>query len=276
MKKRLFSILLCMALVLGMAACGKSDTSQTKAQENDEKKEQDASQEGTEPEDADEPESQAGQASDGKALIVYFSVPETDSAEDMNAEEKNSTVVIDGEVLGNTQYVAYVIQENTGADIFRIEPKAPYPMDHAELEEVATEEKSNNAMPEIAAEVENMEQYNTVFLGYPNWYADMPRIIYSFLDKYDLSDKTVVPFVTSGGSGFSDTINTITELEPEAEQEKDCLQIQTVSSAYSPLSSEQFIYCCYCQQVCRQSSHCPLFLFGEYLQEWLRIQFNIG
>lgn len=225
MKKRLFSILLCMALVLGMAACGKSDTSQTKAQENDEKKEQDASQEGTEPEDADEPESQAGQASDGKALVVYFSVPETDSAEDMNAEEKNSTVVIDGEVLGNTQYVAYVIQENTGADIFRIEPKAPYPMDHAELEEVATEEKSNNAMPEIAAEVENMEQYNTVFLGYPNWYADMPRIIYSFLDKYDLSDKTVVPFVTSGGSGFSDTINTITELEPEAEVITDGLSI---------------------------------------------------
>ncbi len=225
MKKRLFSIFLCMVLILGLAACGSSDTSQTNAQENDEKKEQDASQEGTEPEGTDEPESEVEQDSAGKALVVYFSVPETDNAEDMNAEEENSTVVIDGEVLGNTQYVAYVIQENTGADIFRIEPEVPYPMDHAELEEVATEEKSNDAMPEIAAEVENIEQYSTVFLGYPNWYADMPRIIYSFLDKYDLSGKTIVPFVTSGGSGFSDTINTITELEPDAKVVTDGLSI---------------------------------------------------
>ncbi len=224
MKKRLFSILLCLALVLGLAACGSNDDPQTTAQGNEEKEEQDMS-EGVEPGTEDEADSQTAKAEDGKTLVVHFSVPETDSAEDMNAEEENSTVVIDGEVLGNTQYVAYVIQENTGADIFRIEPTTPYPMDHAELEEVATEEKSNDAMPEIAAEVENIEQYHTVFLGYPNWYADMPRIIYSFLDKYDLSGKTVVPFVTSGGSGFSDTINTISELEPDAEVITDGISI---------------------------------------------------
>ena len=65
---------------------------------------------------------------------MYFSVPETTNADNMSAEEEYSTVVIDGEVLGNTQYVAHVVQENTGADIFRIEPVTPYPMDHAKLE----------------------------------------------------------------------------------------------------------------------------------------------
>lgn len=98
-------------------------------------------------------------------------------------------------------------------------------MNHAELEEVATEEKRNNAMPEIVAEVENLEQYNSIFLGYPIWYADMPRIIYSFLEQYDLSGKTIVPFVTSGGSGFSNTIQTIAEQEPDAIVVTDVLSI---------------------------------------------------
>ncbi|VYU58545.1 flavodoxin [Eubacterium callanderi] len=207
MKKRIFSLLMSGLLVLGLTACGTTQESPTN--ENTE------SSAGTDSE----------QTVDGKSLVVYFSMPETTNPENMNAEEEYSTVVIDGEVLGNTQYVAYVIQENTGADIFRIEPVTPYPMDHGELEEVATEEKRNNAMPEITAEVENLEQYDTIFLWYPNWYADMPRIIYSFLEQYDLSGKTIVPFVTSGGSGFSNTIQTIAEQEPDATVVTDGLYI---------------------------------------------------
>lgn len=153
MKKRIFSLLMSGLLVLGLTACGTTQESPTN--ENTE------SSAGTDSE----------QTVDGKSLVVYFSMPETTNPENMNAEEEYSTVVIDGEVLGNTQYVAYVIQENTGADIFRIEPVTPYPMDHGELEEVATEEKRNNAMPEITAEVENLEQYDTIFLWYPNWLA---------------------------------------------------------------------------------------------------------
>ncbi|MCQ5128395.1 flavodoxin [Butyricicoccus faecihominis] len=164
-------------------------------------------------------------APDGKALVAYFSVPETDSAENMNAEEENSTVVIDGEVLGNTQYVAYVIQENTEANLFRIEPVTAYPMDHAELEKVATEEKRQNARPEPSAQVEDMEQYDTIFLGYPNWYGDLPMILYSFLEQYDLAGKTIIPFVTSGASGFSGTIGTIQELQPDATVITDGLSI---------------------------------------------------
>ena len=157
--------------------------------------------------------------------MVYFSVPETESTEDMNQEEENSTVVADGEVLGNTQYVAYQIQQNTGADIFRIEPETPYPMDHAELEEVATKEVNEDARPAILKKIENIEQYQTIFVGYPNWYGDMPRILYTFFEEYELSGKTIVPFVTSGASGFSNTISTIEELEPDAEVITDGLSI---------------------------------------------------
>lgn len=232
MKKRIFTLMLSVLLVFGLVACGNKQEEKPAGNKESEpavsaKPEESVDQENvTEPEDGESSdETENSEAGDGKTLVVYFSMPETTKPDNMNAEEEYSTVVIDGEVLGNTQYVAYVIQENTGADIFRIEPVTPYPMNHAELEEVATEEKRNDAMPEIAAEVENIEQYDTIFLGYPNWYADMPRIIYSFLEQYDLSGKTIVPFVTSGGSGFSNTISTIADLEPDANVITDGLSI---------------------------------------------------
>ena len=152
-----------------------------------------------------------------KNLVVYFSMPETTEPENMSREEELSTVVIDGEVLGNTQYVAYIIAENTGADIFRIEPVTPYPLDHSELENIAQKEQSDNFRPEIAGTVEDIDQYDTIFFGFPNWYYDMPMIMYSFLDQYD--------FVTSGGSGFSDAISTIKDMEPEADVVTDGLSI---------------------------------------------------
>lgn len=160
-----------------------------------------------------------------KKLVVYFSMPETTDPDNMSREEELSTVVINGEVLGNTQYVAYIIQQNTGADIFRIEPVTPYPSDHSELEDIAQREQQENARPEIAGVVENIDQYDTVFFGFPNWYYDMPMIMYSFLDQYDLSGKTIVPFVTSGGSGFSDAISTIVEMESDATVITDGLSI---------------------------------------------------
>lgn len=152
-----------------------------------------------------------------RVLVAYFSMPETTDPGNMTTEEANSTVVIDGEVLGNTQYMAYVIQEQTGADIFRIEPQTPYPTDHETLVDQAAEEQDANFRPALKATVENLDEYDVVFLGYPNWWGDMPMILYSFLEQHDLSGKTIVPFNTHGGSGFSSTISTIRTLEPEAE-----------------------------------------------------------
>ena len=149
-------------------------------------------------------------------LVVYFSMPETDNPHNMTREEENSTVVVNGKVLGNTQYVAQLIRGMTGGDLFRIEPEKPYPTDHRTLVELAKDERNGNARPAIAGKVGNMEAYDTVFIGYPNWWAEIPMILYAFLEQYDLSGKTVIPFCTHGGSGFSDTIETIARLQPKA------------------------------------------------------------
>lgn len=144
---------------------------------------------------------------DAKALVVYFSVPD---------DRDNSYVEIDGERLGNTQYMAYVIQDNTGANIFRILPENPYPTDHDALLEAAQEEIRTNARPKMEGSIEDFDSYDVVFVGYPNWNADMPYILYTFFETYDFSGKTIVPFNTHGGSGFSGTQETIAELEPNA------------------------------------------------------------
>jgi flavodoxin len=151
-----------------------------------------------------------------KILVAYFSVPESDNAETITEEEKKSAVVIDGKVLGNTQYVAQIIQQNSGADIFRIEPVTPYPMNHGEIEQIATQERRNEALPEILNTVENFDSYKIIFVGYPIWYGNMPRILYSFLKSYNFAGKTIVPFITSGGSGFGNTINEIKYIQPDA------------------------------------------------------------
>ncbi len=158
----------------------------------------------------------AGQNRKSSILIVYFSMPETNSPGSMTREEDNSVVVINGSVLGNTQYVAMLIQKMTGGDMFRITPTSPYPTDHATLVDMAREEQRRNARPGIAGRMEHPDNYDTVFLGYPNWWADMPMILYTFLESYDLSGKTVIPFNTHGGSGFSRTIETIAALQPGA------------------------------------------------------------
>lgn len=155
---------------------------------------------------------------DASTLVVYFSLPETADADDMTTEEANSTVVIDGKVLGNTQYMAYVIQDTAGANIFRIIPEVPYPVDHDTLVDQAREEQREDARPAIRDSIpaEEFAQYDTVFVGYPNWWGDMPMIMYTFFETYDFSGKTIIPFNTHGGSGFSGTIGTIRELEPNA------------------------------------------------------------
>lgn len=151
-----------------------------------------------------------------KSLVVYFSMPETDNPQNMTREEENSTVVINGKVLGNTQYVAQLIQEMIDGDIFRILPQKPYPTDHRTLVDLAREEQEQDARPAIAGKLEAPEAYDTIFIGYPNWWGDMPMIPYTFLEQYNFSGKTLIPFCTHGGSGFSRTIQTIQDKQPDA------------------------------------------------------------
>ena len=168
---------------------------------------------------------EADENQEARSLVVYFSMPETDDAENMTEEEDNSVVVMDGEVLGNTQYMANVIAEHTDSDIFRIEPETPYPTDHETLVDIASEEREENARPAIDGNIGNLDDYDVIYVGYPIWWSDMPMILYTFFDEYDLSGKTIVPFGTHGGSGFAGTIDAIAELEPNANVIEDGLTI---------------------------------------------------
>lgn len=168
---------------------------------------------------------EADENQEARSLVVYFSMPETDDAENMTEEEDNSVVVMNGEVLGNTQYMSNVIAEHTDSDIFRIEPETPYPTDHETLVDIASEEQEENARPAIYENIGNLDDYDVIYVGYPIWWSDMPMILYTFFDEYDLSGKTIVPFGTHGGSGFAGTIDAIAELEPNANVIEDGLTI---------------------------------------------------
>lgn len=163
-----------------------------------------------------------GTAGGGNILIAYFSVPETDGVDTVSGA---SRVAVDGEVLGNNEYIAQMIQEEVGGDLFPIETVQEYPGTHDALLEFAYNEKQENARPELATQIENFDSYDTVFLGYPNWNADLPMPLYTFLESYDFSGKTIIPFTTHGGSGFSGTIRTIESLQPDANVIEDGLSI---------------------------------------------------
>lgn len=113
---------------------------------------------------------------------------------------------------GNTSIIAHMIADETKADLFEIKPVTPYPTTYDGLLDVSKKEMSNNARPAILTQVENMVDYDIIFIGYPNWWGDMPMIVYNFLESYDFSNKTIVPFCTHGGSGLSDTENTIADI----------------------------------------------------------------
>ena len=133
------------------------------------------------------------------------------------ADAKNLTVYFS--VSGNTEKLANTIHENAGGDIVRIEPVNAYPKDdyrNKSFTELAQTEKSEQARPEIKDLDVNMDEYDTIFIGYPIWWGSMPMVLYTFFDKYDLSGKTIAPFNTHEGSGAGDSHGEIVALEPDA------------------------------------------------------------
>ena len=192
MIKKLTMLMLGGLTVLSMVACGNTATdTETDHQANSE------TAETTAPTEKAEDNIHSEQPEGGsKMLVAYFSL----------AGEQYGVGVIEE---GNTSIIAHMIAEQTGADLFEIKAVNPYPTSHSELLDVSRKEMSDNARPEIADTVDNMDNYDTVFIGYPNWWGDMPMIVYNFLESYDLSGKTIVPFCTHGGSGLSGTESTI-------------------------------------------------------------------
>ena len=109
-----------------------------------------------------------------------------------------------------------MIQSETGGDLFSIQTSVGYPSDGGKLVDFAAEEQNRGDRPELTSQIENLEDYGVIFVGYPTWWYDMPMVLYSFFDAYDFSGKTIIPFNVHNGSRFSGTIQTIQELEPEA------------------------------------------------------------
>lgn len=150
-------------------------------------------------------------------LVAYFSYAENAALpDDVDASASASIQPWNGALTGNTGVVADMIAQATGADLFSIRTVEQYPDTYDATIDQGQQEQSDGARPELATHLENLDSYDTIFLGFPNWWGDMPMAVYSFLDEVDLSGKTVIPFVTSGGSGFSNTISTIQQMEPQA------------------------------------------------------------
>ncbi len=141
-----------------------------------------------------------------KSLIAYFS-------------RKGNNYVggsIVNLLIGNTEVIAKKMQKLTASDVFQIRTVRSYPEDYTETTNAAHEEQKKNARPELAEKVNNMDSYDVIYIGYPNWYGTMPMAVFTFLESYDFSGKTIVPFCTHEGSGLGSSERDIKRLCPTA------------------------------------------------------------
>ena len=150
--------------------------------------------------------------------------PDSISADKSDNQNDSSTPAVTGSKSlviyfswsGNTENVAKSIQSQTDSDIFEIVPASPYSDDYDTVVDLAQEEQRSKARPAISGTIKNIADYDVIYVGFPNWWGDMPMILYTFFDTYDLSSKTIALFCTSGGSGLSGTVNEVKSLEPNA------------------------------------------------------------
>ena len=222
MLKRLFSIMLAVVVISSMfTGCGSSSAKNNQTTKND------SAEKSSDINSSSNAVTEAVQnnTDNENILIAYFSVPENVDTDGIDANSGASIVVKNKDVLGNMQYMAMTIQEAIGGELFRIETKEKYPLEHETLVNQAKEEQNEEVRPELATHIENVEQYDMIFLGYPNWWGDMPQPLYTFLEEYDFSGKTIIPFNSHGGSGFSNTIEEIKKLQPNATVRDDGLSI---------------------------------------------------
>ena len=118
---------------------------------------------------------------------------------------------------GNTRGIAQEIQSQTGADLFEISPVEPYSTDYNTVLMETQEDQHNQARPELFDHVDNMDDYDTILLGYPNWWASIPMPIASFLEEYDFSGKRIIPFCSHGGGRFGQSLTAIAKLALDAD-----------------------------------------------------------
>jgi flavodoxin len=118
--------------------------------------------------------------------------------------------------VGNTEVIAQKIQALTGSELFQIDTVQAYPEDYTETTNVAKEELRNNVRPELTKKVNNMNIYDVIYLGYPNWWGTMPMAVFTFFESYDFDGKTIIPFCTHEGSGMGSSERDIRKPCPNA------------------------------------------------------------
>ena len=154
---------------------------------------------------------------------------------DNNEVEENKMLVVYFSGTGNTKALAETIAQTAGADIFEIVPAEPYTSADLNYNDnncrANLEMNDENARPAIANSIENIDEYDTIFIGYPIWWGTMPRIINTFLDTYDLSGKTIMPFCTSGGSGIGTSVYAIKDACPNADVKDGMRGVSSTPSA---------------------------------------------
>jgi flavodoxin len=140
----------------------------------------------------------------GRVLIAYFSR----AGENYNVGHLK---------VGNTAVMAgYIHEQLPGPDIFEIEPVVPYPDKYDECTAVAKKEQSENARPAVKTHIADVNKYDVIYIGYPIWWGTMPQIMLTFLDEYNLSGKTIIPFCTNEGSGFGRSVNDLKKACPNS------------------------------------------------------------
>ncbi len=220
MMRRWMAAALAVLMVLSLAACaGNQQEEQSASAEATEQSQSASVQEEEEPasteQQPEEPASSTEQPSDTQesgVLVAYFSWADN--------------AVIDGEVdavaspsvtaPGNVQQLAQWVSERTGGDLFSIQVTEPYSSDWDACLERANQERAEDARPELTASVKQLERYDTVFLGYPNWWYGVPMALLSFLEENDLSDKQVYLFCSHGTGGLASSVEQIDEALPDS------------------------------------------------------------
>ena len=220
MMRRWMAAALAALMLLSLAACaGNQQEEQSASAEATEQSQSASVQEEEEPasteQQPEEPASSTEQPSDTQesgVLVAYFSWADN--------------AVIDGEVdavaspsvtaPGNVQQLAQWVSERTGGDLFSIQVTEPYSSDWDACLERANQERAEDARPELTASVEQLERYDTVFLGYPNWWYGVPMALLSFLEENDLSDKQVYLFCSHGTGGLASSVEQIDEALPDS------------------------------------------------------------
>ena len=160
--------------------------------------------------------------SSGKILIAYFTLADNyKNPSNVDAVSRASLNIEGKEMIGHTEYLASAIQKETGGDLFSVVVKNLYPSDYDTITDMGLEEQEKNARPKLSSHVKNMDQYDTIFVGFPIWWDTMPQAMFTFLEEYDFSGKRIIPFATHGGYGVGSSVKDIQKLCPAANVEKD-------------------------------------------------------